>query len=317
MFKTFATLSAFALAFPCFAQTSFEQLEIAKRGDAVVLGIDYSATLARARPGDRGLVVANAERMEQLTESILTNRQLTRQALELGIDKELETQREIQLATEQILARRAGEAYLRNAKRPSFETLAKEAYLVNKATYQQPAAVKVQHILIDNKQRSEEEAQALVKKIRSELNAANFTQLAKQYSEDPGVKQNEGNYVLTEKDRTTFDPAFFDAAFALKSKDDISEPTKSQFGYHLIKLLEKTPARAVPFEEVKDDIIADLSSKWEERTSDELLNKIRSEPLDVDADAIDRVRLQFKAPQVLKPELQQSSDASMQPAGNR
>ncbi|PSL49394.1 periplasmic chaperone for outer membrane proteins SurA [Chitinophaga niastensis] len=67
---------------------------------------------------------------------------------------------------------------------------------------------------------------------------SDFGSLAILYSEDPGVKDNKGVYVLNRNDKNTWDPDFLAAAFRLK-EGEISSPVKSQHGYHLIQMLKR------------------------------------------------------------------------------
>jgi peptidyl-prolyl cis-trans isomerase SurA len=70
-----------------------------------------------------------------------------------------------------------------------------------------------------------------------------FDQLIKQYSEDPGVKENMGQYSLNRNEKN-FDPAFMATSFRLK-EGQISAPVKSKFGYHLIQLISRSGDDAV------------------------------------------------------------------------
>jgi peptidyl-prolyl cis-trans isomerase SurA len=70
-----------------------------------------------------------------------------------------------------------------------------------------------------------------------------FDQLIKQYSEDPGVKENMGQYSLNRNEKN-FDPAFMSTSFRLK-EGQISAPVKSKFGYHLIQLISRSGDDAV------------------------------------------------------------------------
>ena len=72
-----------------------------------------------------------------------------------------------------------------------------------------------------------------------------FAALVKQYSEDPGSKDSGGEYTFARaKDDPShaMDPAFEAAAFSL-TNNQISDVVTTQYGYHIIKLLDKTPAR--------------------------------------------------------------------------
>ncbi|MBQ4832886.1 peptidylprolyl isomerase SurA [Pseudoalteromonas sp. MMG010] len=88
---------------------------------------------------------------------------------------------------------------------------------------------------------SEEKAKTMLAGFRKDLLAGNadFAELAKEYSEDPGSALKGGEYDWT--DPTTYVPAFKDNLLALE-KNEISEPFRSQFGWHIVQLLDKRKA---------------------------------------------------------------------------
>ncbi|EJR57165.1 foldase prsA 1 [Bacillus cereus VD107] len=109
--------------------------------------------------------------------------------------------------------------------------------------------IKASHILVKD--------EATAKKVKDELaQGKSFEDLAKQYSEDTGSKEKGGDlgYFTAGKMVKEFE----DAAYKLK-KDEISEPVKSQFGYHIIKVTDIKEQK--PFDEVKGDIKKDLVQK--------------------------------------------------------
>lgn len=71
-----------------------------------------------------------------------------------------------------------------------------------------------------------------------------FDQLAKLYSEDPGVKENGGQYSLNRNDKGSWDPAFLAASFRLK-EGQISPVIKSKFGLHIIQMVSRSGDEAV------------------------------------------------------------------------
>jgi hypothetical protein len=77
--------------------------------------------------------------------------------------------------------------------------------------------------------------------IRPQITTANFTDMAKKYSGDPGVAQNNGNYGVF--DRGGMVPEFSNATAALKP-GEISAPVASQFGYHVIQRLTYPEVKA-------------------------------------------------------------------------
>ncbi len=71
-----------------------------------------------------------------------------------------------------------------------------------------------------------------------------FEQLAKLYSEDPGVKENGGQYTLNRNDKGMWDPTFMAAAFRLR-EGQISPVIKSKFGLHILQLVSRAGDDAV------------------------------------------------------------------------
>jgi len=103
-----------------------------------------------------------------------------------------------------------------------------------------PTLYKTRHILLEIKpsEFSLEEALLKTKKIREEIiNGLPFENAAKQYSEDPGSKDSGGN--LGYVPRGTFVQEFDQVAFTLDI-GILSEPIKTQFGYHLIEVLKRS-----------------------------------------------------------------------------
>lgn len=95
---------------------------------------------------------------------------------------------------------------------------------------------------------AEKKALAQAKEILAKLKkGASFEDMVAQYSEDTYSKDNKG--VLGKFSRGTYVPEFEEAAFALKKPGDISEPIKTDYGYHIIKLIKKYPVP--PLDSVK------------------------------------------------------------------
>jgi parvulin-like peptidyl-prolyl isomerase len=133
---------------------------------------------------------------------------------------------------------------------------AKKYYDDNPKASEMPEQVHVRHILLmtmDETTRSplpDDQIKAKKKQIDDILKRArageDFSQLAKTYSEDPGSKDNGGE--LPPFARASDDPAHamvpeFEAASFSLTNNQISDVVTTQYGYHIIQLLDKTPAR--------------------------------------------------------------------------
>ncbi|GEM_PF-835811 len=129
--------------------------------------------------------------------------------------------------------------------------------------FTEPEKVHVMHILVKTKKEAEE--------IEKELkNGADFGKLAEEKSIDPSAKKNKGDLGFIYRGQTV--PEFEKQAFSMEP-GDISQPVKTQFGYHIIKVLEKSPKKVKSFDEVKDQIELELKK---EKALEEL-KKIKEE----------------------------------------
>ena len=155
---------------------------------------------------------------------------------------------------------------------------AKQFYEANKAEFQQPDTVKASHILflvskedsqeiVDQKLEAAKTAEARAKK------GEDFGALAKELSEEPGAKESGGDLGFFPKDRMV--PEFSEVAFSQKV-GDISDPVRTQFGWHVIKVTDKKAAGTVPYEEVKAQLITYLKAKKREEAAQTLLKSLRT-----------------------------------------
>jgi peptidyl-prolyl cis-trans isomerase D len=144
-------------------------------------------------------------------------------------------------------------------------------YSQNMNQFRTPERIKVRHILLKttDKPAAEEpkikaQAEDLLKQVRG---GANFGDLAKKFSEDPGSASKGGEYDWIVRGQTV--PEFEKAAFSLKP-NQISDLVKTQYGYHIIQLLQHEDARLQPFSEAKSE----LAVQWKKQRVSELMEAI-------------------------------------------
>jgi parvulin-like peptidyl-prolyl isomerase len=142
----------------------------------------------------------------------------------------------------------------------------KKFYMDSPSKFEQPEMVHAAHILIgtrdtagldlsgDQKKAKRKQIEDLLKRAKD---GEDFGKLATQYSEDPGSKANSGEYTFP---RGQMVPEFESVAFALK-KNEISGVVTTTYGFHIIKQLEKMPARVVPLAEAMPRIKEFLTSQ--------------------------------------------------------
>ncbi|HJV18894.1 MAG TPA: peptidylprolyl isomerase [Sediminibacterium sp.] len=115
------------------------------------------------------------------------------------------------------------------------------------------------------------------KKQAEALGAKKFEQLAKNYSEDPAVKENGGQYTLNRNDKF-WDPAFLAGAFRLK-EGQISPVIKSKFGLHIIMMISRSGDEAIVrhilrIPPVTDDEVKEAKEKLDSIRTDIKTGKI-------------------------------------------
>ncbi len=119
-----------------------------------------------------------------------------------------------------------------------------EYFATNKEMYDEEEQVKVSHILVDNEKQAQEIRQKL-------LEGQDFAELAKEYSLDDQNKDSGGDLGMVSRGQMVEE--FEAAAFALPV-GEISSPIETSFGFHIIKVTEKVPAKTATLEKNKEEI---------------------------------------------------------------
>jgi len=207
----------------------------------------------------KGAVVADA-RYSQIKSNATSDEMLDRQLKLVGM-----TQVELKKRLTEESIREA--VLKRELKAEATDADAKKFYDENPSKFEQPEQVRASHVLIatgdqktgtdlnaEQKAKKRELAESILKRART---GEDFAKLAKEYSDDPGSKDKGGEYTFP---RGQMVADFEAAAFALKT-NEVSEIVTTQFGYHIIKLSEKIPAKRVEFSKVSERIKEVLSAE--------------------------------------------------------
>ncbi len=144
-----------------------------------------------------------------------------------------------------------------------------------KAAYEQVKAqytgkeYHVEHILVEK----ESDAKAIIAQLKS---GANFADIAKAKSKDPGSAANGGD--LGWVNEQSLVPEFSKGMVQLKPGQTTDKPVKSQFGWHIIKLDEVRDLKAPSMDEIKDQLVQMISSEqnWQKAKFSEMMKKLRA-----------------------------------------
>jgi len=128
--------------------------------------------------------------------------------------------------------------------------------------FTEPEQRHIRHILVSLPPDADEAQAAKARKrleaIRARIEGGeDFATVAEEVSQDPASAKQGGDLGFVR--RGLLDPAFELVAFSLKP-DVVSEPVRSRFGYHLVEVLEVKGGKPKPFEEVRDQLVAEASS---------------------------------------------------------
>ena len=139
-----------------------------------------------------------------------------------------------------------------------WEAEAREQYLASPEDYRVPESVSLRTLLIRTEDRAESEAMGIAVDLlhQAAQPGADFSKLVSEHTEDANAAANGGLMSGVVRGQTV--PPFEEAAFALRMPGELSEPVVSQFGVHLIQLVEYRPAEQLTYEQVAKRIIDEL-----------------------------------------------------------
>jgi peptidyl-prolyl cis-trans isomerase C len=177
-----------------------------------------------------------------LLDQLIDGRALAAEARKTGLDKDPAVQRQIADAEDRTL----DNAVLTKEVGPTITDAALHArYDKDIAGKPGEEEVHAKHILVDN----EDQAKKIIADLKG---GADFAALAKQYSKDPGAAQQGGDLGFFKKDEMV--PEFASAAFALQPGQISPQPVHTQFGWHVILVVERRRAQPPTFEQARDEL---------------------------------------------------------------
>jgi peptidyl-prolyl cis-trans isomerase C len=261
----------FTLVFfsPCFAQdgpsvdSTVDSEEVfARQGGVELTRGELYGSISRMPPDLQLRFVRDGAQVDNLITLLLRTKLIAAAAIESGYDQEMLVRNRMQLAAENELA----EAWIANlilkAEEADYEVLAEEYYLVHPDEFQSQEMVDASHILIKSDNRNEQDALDIANSILADLRAdpTQFDAFIIEFSEDPAKDSNLGRYsgIL----RGQMVEPFENAVFSMEQPGEISDPVKTAYGYHIIRLNRIMPAQLVPFDQIKEQLMNRSKEKY-------------------------------------------------------
>lgn len=264
-------------------------------------GIDLPVSAVEQRievapEGIRPALVESPERLATIIDELLVAEQILSYARTEGFDQRADVQEEIATAVRGILIRKSLEIIATDGKgMPDFRLMARERYQSDPSIGVFKGGKRVRHLLVSTESVSEadalKQATALLERARA---GEDFGSLVDRYSEDPSKSSNGGVFVVSREG--LFDPAFLNASLALEGEGTISDPVRSQFGFHLIQLLGEMGDGRQPFEAVEAELVASLRQEWWNAARERAIGKFRGLPIEYHEQGVMYIKDKYRSP---------------------
>ena len=266
---------------------------LARQGGVDVTLQDIDAFAQKIPEKERAGFFNSPTRIQNVILGMLLSRQLATQAHTAKLDEDPLVKRRMQQAEEDTLATVAVDNFRKQLKVPQFDSLAQEYYTVHKEEFVVPGPVAVKHVLVSTKQRSDEEAKARIGEVVAAAHAHpdQFDALVEKYSDDPSMKDNHG--LIEDAASTKMVAPFAKAAAALKQPGELSPIVKTDYGYHVLKLVSRVPDQQQTFAEARAKLIAKLRQEWIDKQVKDYTDNLQGLPLEANPELVASLRERF------------------------
>lgn len=226
-----------------------------------ITGVDYNLFLDSLNPQLKqyfGGQEINKEVINELVYQAL----LYEDAIERGMDKDEEFQEVLEKTKESMLKTYALGKLLATVSVSDDEI--KKFYQDHKEAFKENESANASHILVEE----EDKAREIYEKIKK---GEDFEALAREFSTCPSKEKGGDLGIFT---RGQMVKEFEDAVFN-GEVGKVTEPVKTQFGYHIIKINEKNEGRDLEFDEVKEKIAAQVRRQKEQEVYNKKINELK------------------------------------------
>ena len=259
-----AAFAGFGVSGPSFAANAPDHV-VAKVNGTDITEADVSMALQDL--GDSIQQIPEAQRHEYAVTYIIDLRLGAKAARDAKLADDADFKRRLGYQTDRMLFEEYSAA---QAKKAVTDESMRALYTETVKNLKPETEIRASHILVE----TEDQAKDIVKRIKA---GEDFAKLATELSKDPGSGQQGGDLGFFTKERMV--PEFSAAAFAL-APGQVSEPVKSQFGYHVIKLVDKREKPVPTYDEVKDQIEQFMYRKNQQETINALRETGKIERID-------------------------------------
>lgn len=252
-----------------------DDLVLAKVGDKELKFADLNKMIKMMPPSYQSMF-SNIDQMKKLLDVQINSILFSQEARRLKLDQKPEVKQNIDEIVNRILMQALIEEKV-NKDVTATDKEIEDYYKNNQDEFKVPEKIQVSHILIKVGPKATEKVKEEKKKKADEILAKakageDFSELAKQYSEDKRTSKKGGDVGFFAKGSK--DQEFEKAAFSLK-KNEISDLVLTKRGYHIIKFLDKKEERKKTLEEAKTSIKNKVKQQKRTESYENLLNDLK------------------------------------------
>ncbi|MEW6443957.1 MAG: peptidylprolyl isomerase [bacterium] len=283
---------------------------LAKVGGEVITQQDFEKELS-SLPEFTKKQMQTGEQKRKRLERMIDESVLLQEARKRGLERDEDIRSKVEKYRNRLLTEKLYQV-VAEEKAAVDESEVAAYYEKNKEQFTQKERIHARQILIlvppNAGPEKEKEAQAKAKEAQVKAKAGeDFVALAKKYSDAPDpLRAGDLGYFS----RGRMPPEFEEAAFSLANAGDVSEIVRTKFGYHVIQLMDRQPAKEQPLEEVRDRVVRVLKSQKTREIRQTLAGELRGKT----TVEIDEAFLKEEAAAAQAPPAPAGQGQSVQPA---
>ena len=252
-----------------------QPLPLVVEGPIVIDSADLEGNLLRVPEKMRDQVRTRHEAISSIVDQMFIARSLAAKARELGMDKDPRVSKRMEQVQDGVLADLYVQKLEKEAVPPALEQRARELYLANASQFMTQEEVHLQHILVNLWGRTREMGLARAQEAYAAVKGGeDFLAVAARYSDDSTKKNNKGD--LGYNSPTSFVDPVRKAIDGLKQKGEIAGPIESEQGFHIVRLVDRKPARQRTYEEVGKKILESEEERLRKARVQQVQDQIRA-----------------------------------------
>jgi peptidyl-prolyl cis-trans isomerase C len=261
------------LALTSFPLLVFGATDLAKVNGRAITDRELKASLPGWNEGQKTAALKDASTRRQVLVALIEAELLTQEAEKAKLDQDPQFKQAIDAYRRRLL----GDMLMqRNLASKVSDASARKYYESHKYRYTTDQ-IHVHHVLVND------EAQAREVMRKAKEPNADFQAIAERMSKDPNAKNNRGDLGFLQRGKWNED--FLNAAFAAKDGELVG-PVKTSYGYHVIKVIERKPGKALEYEDVQLRVMADMQDELKRGYLDKLKAQAK---ITIDDKALDKL----------------------------